>query len=196
MELTQAQRNFFADLDLDSATKAGEEKVHFDFSHKGSIVEVAVYGACEADITVTHKPVEGRSAYVDSALSLLNIPGTENMSGPAVLRMVHAEANKSEYSQLKRAWLDTPYVQQWSVDVFGSRIKFSWQSVPVCYELWASKTPGIPDTTTVGLLVDWEQVHTFQLPMRYSVKLSAQFMFELANAITTAWRDEVAEESK
>lgn len=44
MELTKAQLDFFADLDLDSAIKAGEGKVHFTFTHKGHVVEVAAHG--------------------------------------------------------------------------------------------------------------------------------------------------------
>lgn len=196
MELTQAQRDFFADLDLGSAIKAGEGKVHFDFDHKGHVVEVSVYGACEADITVKPKPGEGRVSYTDSGLALLNIPGTENVSGSAVLRMVYEAANTPKYSQLKKAWLATPYVERWPVDVMKSRVKFSFQDGPVCYELWASKSQEIMDTTTVELLVDWELVHTFLLPMRCIRNPTAQFVFELAHAITVAWRDEVAEESK
>lgn len=38
MELTKAQ------LDLGSAIKAGEGKVHFTFTHKGHVVEVAAHG--------------------------------------------------------------------------------------------------------------------------------------------------------
>lgn len=196
MELTQVQRDFFADLDLASATKAGEEKVQFDFLHKGRIVEVAVYSGCEADIRVKHRPEGGRVTCIDPALSLPNIPGTVNMSGPAVLRRVHAEANKPGDPQLKRAWLDTPYVELWPVDVMGARVKFSWQDAPVCYELWASKAQDIPDITTVDLLVDWERAHTFLLPLRCPKKPTAEFVFELAEAITEAWRDAVAEESK
>lgn len=44
MELTKAQLDFFADLDLDSTIKAGEGKVHFTFTHKGHAVEVAAHG--------------------------------------------------------------------------------------------------------------------------------------------------------
>lgn len=196
MELTKAQRDFFVDLDLDSAIKAGEGKVNFDFTHKGRVVEVAVYGACEADITVQHKPGEGRGTYPDPSLTLLNIPGTENVPGPAVLRMVYEAANKPEYSQLKKAWLATPYVERWPVDVMGSRVKFSFQDGSVCYELWASKSLAIPDTATVELLVDWELAHTFMLPIRYIRKPTAHFVHELAHAITVAWSAEVAEESK
>lgn len=191
MELTKAQRNFFADLDLDSAIKAGEGKVHFEFPHKGHVVAVGVYGSCEADITVKHKPREGQ---VDLDLTLLNIPGTENMSGPAVLRMVHAEANKSEYALLKEAWQDTPDVDLWPVDVMGSRVKFSWHDDLICYELWASKSQETPDTTTVELLADWEQVHTFLLPMRCPQKPTAQSVYVLANTINKAWRAVMREE--
>lgn len=195
MELTKAQRDFFADLDLDSATKAGEGKVHFNFAHKDYIVEVAVYGACEADITVNHKPGEGLTSGPCMDLTLLNIPGTENVSGPAVLRMVYEAANKPEYSILKKAWLDTPYVELWPVDVMGSRVKFSYQDGPVCYELWASKSQEITGTATVELLVDCELTHTFRIPMRYIMKPTPQSVLELANAITLAWRDAVLDET-
>lgn len=40
MKLTKAQRDFFADLDLDKALAAGGGKVHFDFPHKRHIITV------------------------------------------------------------------------------------------------------------------------------------------------------------
>lgn len=52
MELTKAQRNFFADLDLDKALAAGDGKVHFDFHHKGHTIAVEAYCSCDADIIV------------------------------------------------------------------------------------------------------------------------------------------------
>ena len=102
MELTKEQRNFFADLDLDKAIAASEGKVHFDFPHKGRIVEVAVFCSCDADIIVKPKGNAGNASCPDTNLCLLNIPDTTNVSGPEVLRRVHAEACKSEYSTLKK----------------------------------------------------------------------------------------------
>lgn len=196
MKLTNEQYEFFKDLNLSQAIEHGEGLVRFTFPHNDRIVEVQPHSLGEADILVHEAGAGDDSTRIDRALSLFDIPDTSNMSGPTLLKQLHNVVHNRNAYLLKEAWIGTPYVEQWPVDVFGSRVKFSFHDEVVCYELWASKSREIMDTATVELLVDWKLTHTFLIPMRYIMKPTAQFVFELAQAITEAWRDEVKEESK
>lgn len=196
MKLTQEQYDFFKGLDVSEAIKHGEGKVQFTFPHKDHIVEVMVYASVEGDIVV-HNPPAGNDRPVDNpTLSMFNIPGTVNLSGPALLRKLYEAVQVPPAPRLREAWLNTPHVEEWSVDILEARIKFSHQEGPVHYELRASKSQEIADITTVDLLVDWERVHTFLLPLGYPARPTAQFMFELASTITTVWRGAAEKQSK
>lgn len=190
MKLTQEQSDFFKDLDLDKAIACGEGRVQFDFTHKDRAVDVRAYSSGKGDIIVCRGTAEEDRLLADRNLSLLDIEGTENMSGPAMLQMLHDAANNPGPGPLKEIWLSTPSVKEWLVDVLGSRIRFSCQEGSAAYELWAHKAQEIQDTTVVELMPDGERVHTFLLPMGYR-KPTAQFVLKLAAVITEAWYDEV-----
>lgn len=194
MELTKEQRNFFADLDLDKALAAGEGKVHFDFTHKGRIVEVAVFCSCDADIVVKPKYKAGNEPCPDTGLCLLNIPGTTNVSGPEVLRMVHAEANKSGYSPLKKAWLATPYVDRWDVSVRWSCTAFSTDIEEVQYTIEVTESPDDDSVTVAELSLSGDPIHTFTIQQPYHRAQTAKSLMNLAETINVAWRDAVLSE--
>lgn len=196
MNLTQEQFNFFKDLDVSEAVAHGEGKVSFTFSHKGHMVKVQPYDLEDADILVHGKGVEGGRPLIDQSLSLLGVPGTKNMSGPALLQLVHEAVHSRPAPGVVEAWLNTPYVKQWPVDVLGSRIRFSYQDGSVTYELWAQEAPEIQETTVVELLVDGGRVHTFLLPMRYPRHPSTQFVCELAHTATKVWCVEAGGQAK
>lgn len=191
MKLTKAQRDFFKDIDLPAALAAGEGKVHFAFPHKGCIVEVSVFYECSADITVQRKPGDGWASYTDTDLTLLNIPDTSNVSGPAVLRMVHAAANKPEYSPLKQAWLATPYVEQWYVSVNGSCTEFSNRDEEGQYTIEVSEDPDDSIVTVAELFLSGELIHAFTIQRPYPNRQTVRSLLKLAEAITEAWRDAV-----
>lgn len=191
MELTKEQRNFFADIDLDKAIAAGEGKVHFDFKHKGCVVEVAVFCSCDADIIVKPKANAGNASCPAANLCLMNIPGTTNMSGPEVLRMVHAEAGKPEYSPLKKAWLDTPYVERWNVAVRWSCTAFSTDIEEVQYTIDVTESPDDDSVTVAELFLAGDQIYTFTIPQPYTRDQTAKSLMNLAEAINVAWRDAV-----
>lgn len=191
MELTQEQFDFFKDLDVEEAMTHGEGKVQFTFPHKGRIVEVHPYSVVAGDIIVRSGHETEDQAPANSSLSLVDIPGTANMSGPALLKWLHEAVHSRPASPAREAWLNTPHVKEWSVGMPGSHIRFSYQNEATTYELWAHKAQEIQETTTVVLLVDGQQVHTFLLPLEYPRKTSAQFVYKLAYAITVAWHDEV-----
>jgi hypothetical protein len=195
MELTKEQRNFFADLDLDKAISAGEGKVHFDFNHKGRVVEVAVFCSCDADIIVKHKDKAGHASYPDMNLCLLNIPDTTNVAGPEVLRRVHAEAGKSEYSPLKQAWLSTPYVELWDVSVRWSCTSFSTDREGVQYTIEVTESLDDDSVTVAELSLPDDQIHTFTIPKPYDSDPTAKSLMDLAKSIDVAWRDAVLSES-
>jgi hypothetical protein len=121
----------------------------------------------------------------------VDIAGTENLSGPALLKLLHEAVHSRPASLFREAWLSTPYVKEWSVDVLGSRIRFSYQDGPTGYELWVHESQEIQETVVVELLVDGERVHTLLLPRRRLRRATAQAVYELASAITLAWRDEI-----
>lgn len=195
MELTKEQRNFFADLDLDKAIAAGEGKVHFDFHHKGCVVEVAVFCSCAADIIVKPKGTAGNTSCPDTNLCLLNIPNTTNVSGPEVLRMVHAEAGKPEYSQLKKAWLATPYVERWEVAVRWSCTAFSINIEEDQYTIEVTESPDDDSVTVAELFLSGDPIYTFTIPKPYRTVQTVQSLSNLAEAITLAWRDAVLNET-
>lgn len=194
MELTKEQRNFFADLDLDKAIAAGEGKVHFEFTHKGCVVEVAVFCSCDADIIVKPKDSVGNLACRDTNLCLLNIPGTTNVSGPEVLRMVYEEAGKSGYSMLKHAWLDTPYVERWHVSVRWSCTVFSTHNEEVQYTIEVTESPDDDSVTVAELFMTDEHVHTFTIPQPYHTDQTAKSLMHLAESINVAWHEAVLSE--
>ena len=194
MKLTKEQRNFFADLDLDKALAAGEGKVHFNFNHKGCVVEVAVFCSCDADIIVKPKNTAGNTSCPNTNLCLLNIPDTTNVSGPEVLRMVHAEAGKSEYSPLKKAWLDTPYVERWNVSVRWSCIAFSTNSEEFQYTIEAIESPDDDSVTVAELFLSGDQIYTLTIPQPYPSDPTAESLTNLAEAINAAWHDAVLSE--
>lgn len=201
MKLTKEQRNFFADLDLDKAIAAGAGKVHFEFDHKGCVVEVAVFCSCDADIIVKPKDSAGNAPCQDTHLCLLNIPHTTNVSGPEVLRMVHAEAGKPEYSALKKAWLATPYVERWKVAVRWSCTVFSTDIEEVQYTIDVTESPDDDSVTVAELFLSGDQIYTFTIPQPYRRAPTAKSLMDLAEEINVAWRDAVlsdydAEESK
>lgn len=194
MELTKEQRNFFTDLDLDKAIAAGEGKVHFEFNHKGCVVEVAVFCSCDADIIVKPKDSAGNASCPDKSLCLLNIPDTTNVSGPEVLRMVHAEAGKSEYSTLKKAWLDTPYVERWNVSARWSCTEFSTNIEEVRYTIEVTESPDDDSVTVAELFLSGDLIHTFAIPQPYQSGPTAKSLMNLAEAVNVAWRDAVLSE--
>ena len=196
MRLTQEQFDFFKDLDVPEAVKHGEGRVQFTFTHKDRAVDVRPYSSGEGDIIVRPGTSEEGRLLVDRNLSLFDMEGTENMSGPALLQLVHEAVHSNRTPRVREVWLNTPYVEQWPVDVLGSRIRFSYQSGPVTYELWAHEAQEIQETSVVELLVDGERVHTFLLPMRYPRQPSTQFVCELAHAVTKAWCVEAGGQSK
>lgn len=195
MELTKEQRNFFADLDLDKALAAGEGKVHFDFRHKGRIVEVEAFCSCDADIVVKHTDRAGKAAHPDTELCLLNIPGTTNVAATAVLRMVHAEAGKSEYSPLKKAWLATPYVELWGVSVRWSCTEFSIDIEDDRYMIEVTESPDDDSVTVAELSLSGDPIYTFTIPQPYPSDQTAKSLMNLAEAITLAWRGAVLDET-
>lgn len=196
IKLTNEQYEFFKDLDVSEAVKHSDGRIHFAFPYKGRMVEVQPYRRGDADILVhPEKETEYRIS-IDQSLSLFDIPETENVSGPALLERLREAVCNHPASVLKEAWLNTTYVKQWSVVMLGPNIMFSYQNGSVTYELWAHETQEIQETTTVVLMVNGQQVHTFLLPMRYHSQPSALFVYELANAVTTAWRDEAGGRSK
>lgn len=194
MKLTKKQRNFFADLDLDKAVAAGEGKVHFDFHHKWHVVEVAAFCSCDADIIVKHKNAAGNASYPDVDLCLRNIPDTTNVAGTEVLRRVHAEAGKSEYSALKKAWLAAPYVERWDVSVRWSCTAFSTDVGEVQYKIEVTESPYDDSTTVAELFLSDAQIHTFTIPQPYTRDQTAKSLMNLAEAINVAWRDAVLSE--
>ena len=191
MELTREQRNFFADLDLDKALAAGEGKVHFEFNHKGCVVEVAVFCSCDADIIVKTKDNEGNASGQATNLCLLNIPNTTNVAGPEVLRRVHAEARKSEYTPLKKAWLATPYVERWNVAVRWSCTAFSTDIGEVRYTIEVAESSDDESATVAELFLDDTQIHTFTIQQPYLRSQTAKSLMDLTEVINVAWRDAV-----
>ena len=194
MKLTKEQRNFFADLELDKVIAAGEGKVHFDFTHKGCVVEVAVFCSCDADIIVKPKDSAGNVQCPDTHLCLLNIPDTTNVSGPEVLRMVHAEACKPEYSALKKAWLATPYVERWEVAVRWSCTAFSTAIEDVQYTIDVTESPDDDSVTVAELFLSGDPIYTFTIPQPYLRDQTAKSLMDLAEAINVAWCDAVLSE--
>lgn len=195
MELTKEQRNFFADLDLDKAIAAGEGKLHFQFTHKDHVVFVEVYSMSEADITVWRKVPEGEDLISDRELSLFSIPNSRNVSGPEVLRRVHAEAGKSEYSTLKKAWLATPYVERWEVAVRWSCTAFSINIDEVQYTIEVTESPDDDSVTVAELALSGDPIYTFTIPQPYRTVQTVQSLLNLTEAITLAWRDAVLDET-
>lgn len=191
MELTKTQRNFFADLDLDAALAAGEGKVHFDFTHKDHIIVVEAYCSCDADIIVRHKDKAGFVHEPDGHLSVFNIPDTTNVSAEKVLRMVYEEAVKPVASQLKQAWLDTPYVEWWHVSVGWSYTEFSTATEEARYLIRVTESPDDESDTVAELFMSGAQIHTFTIPQPYHNEHTAHSLRNLADAITEAWRDAV-----
>lgn len=191
MNLTNEQYNFFKDLDVSEAVKHSVGKIHFTFPYNGRVVEVQTYRRWNADILVHSEQETGGEILVDRSLSLFDIPESENISGQELLKQLYEVVHNRPAFLFREAWMNTPYVKEWSVDVLGSRIRFSFQDGPVGYELCAHESPEFKATTTVELLVDGERVHTFLLPMGYHRRPTAQFVYWLSNAITVAWRDEV-----
>ena len=196
MKLTQEQFDFFKDLNVSEAVKYSEGQVQFTFPHRGRRVEVQPYSLGGADILVRNESVGSGSTQIDRSLSLFDIPGTKNVSGPVLLMRLHKAVHSRPAPLLREAWLNTPYVKQWPVDVLGSRIRFSYQDGPVTYELWAQEAPEIQETTVVELLVDGERVHTFLLPTRHPKQPSTQFLCELAHTVTEAWCVEAGGQAK
>ena len=191
MELTKAQRNFFAALDLDAALAAGKEKVHFDFTHKDHTISVEAYSTCDADIIVRRKAKAGVAAAPDKLLSLFNIPDTTNVSAEKVLRMVHAEASTPVDSQLKQAWLDTPYVERWHVSVRRSCTKFTTNTEEAWYVIIVTESPEDESHTVAELFISGAKIHTFTISQPYHTDLTAQILLNLAEAINAAWSEAV-----
>lgn len=195
MELTKEQRNFFADLDLDKALAAGEEKVHFQFPHKDHVVYVEAYSMSCADIIVRRKTKAGVVSDPDGYLSMFDISGTTNVSGPEVLRMVHEEAGKSGYSPLKKAWLATPYVERWDVSVRWSCTAFSTDIGEAQYLIEVTESPDDDRVTVAELSLSGDSIYTFTIPQPYHSDQTVQSLLNLAEAITLAWRDAVLDET-
>lgn len=195
MELTKERRNFFADLDLDAALAAGEGKVHFEFPHKGHTIAVEAYCSCDADIIVRRKARNGVAHEPDKHLSMYNIPNTTNVSGREVLRMVHAEVGKPEYSSLKQAWLVTPYVDQWNVSVRGSCTEFSTAIEEDQYAIEVTESPDDDSDTVAELCLSGDPIYTFTIPQPYNRDPTVHSLRNLAEAITLAWRDAVLGET-
>lgn len=193
MNITDEQYEFFKDLDVSEAVKHSDGRIHFAFPYKGRMVEVQPYRRGDADIVVHAKKEAEYQIPIDQSLSLFDIPETENVSGPALLTMLHEAVHKHPKSVIRETWFDTPYVKRWPVDVVGSSIRFSYQEGSAGYELLVHEAQEAQETTTVVLLVDGRQIHTFLLPLKFPSKITALFVFELANAISTAWRDEIGE---
>jgi hypothetical protein len=191
MELTKDRRNFFADLDLDKALAAGGGKVHFDFPHKGHAIAVEAYSSCDADIIVRRKAKDGVVHEPDKRLSMFNIPDTTNVSAQKVLRMVYEEATKPVDSQLKQAWLDTPYVERWYVSVRGSYTEFSTNTEEARYLIKVTESPDDESDTVAELFMSGAQIHTFTISQPYHNEHTAHSLLNLADAITEAWRDAV-----
>lgn len=168
--------------------------MHFDFTHKGCVVEVAVFCSCDADIIVKPKDNAGNTSCPDTRLCLLNIPDTTNVSGPEVLRMVHAEAGKSEYSPLKKAWLTTPYVERWNVAVRWSCTAFSTDIDEVRYKIYVTESPDDDSDTVAELFLAEDRIYTFTIPQPYSRDQTVKSLRNLAGAINVAWRDAVLSE--
>ena len=191
MELTKTQRNFFADLDLDKALAAGEGKVHFDFPHNGHIISVEAYCSCDADIIVRRKDKAGVVSAPDKRLSLFNIHGTTNVAAKKVLRIVYSDPVDS---QLKQAWLDTPYVERWNVSVQGAHTEFSTMCGDARYTIEVSANINDAGATVAELFLEGTQIHTFTIPQPYYNGHTAQSLRNLAEAITEAWRGAVLDE--
>lgn len=189
MEMTKVQRNFFADLDLDWAIKAGEGKVHFDFTHKDYIISVEAYCSCDADIIVRHKDKSGVVSAPNKRLSMYNIPDTTNVSAEKVLRMAYAEAVNPGNSQLQQAWLDTPYVEQWHVYGRGTYTEFTTHTEAAQYRIEVTESPDDESDTVAELFVSGAQIYTFIIPQPYHNGQTARSLLDLAEAITEAWRD-------
>lgn len=196
MKLTQEQFDFFKDLDVSEAVKHGEGRVHFTFTHKDREVDVRPYSTWEGDIIVRPGTSEEDRLLVDRNLSLLNIEGTENMDGRALLNTLHAAVNSPRLGLLQEIWLDTPFVKEWPADVLGSHIRFSYPDGARTYELRIHESQESQETTVAELLVDGDRVHKFLLPLRYHRRPTAQFVQRLANAITGAWCDAVGGQPK
>lgn len=194
MELTNARRNFFADLDLDKALAAGCGKVHFDFTHKGHTISVEAYCSCDADIIVRRKAKDGVVHTPDKSLSMFNIPDTTNVSAQKVLRMVYEEAAKPVDFQIKQAWLDTPYVEQWYVSVRGSYTEFSTDTEEASYLIKVTESPDDKSDTVAELFISGSQIHTFTIPQPYPSDRTSKSLLYLAEAINVAWRDAVLSE--
>ena len=194
MELTKEQRDFFADLDLDKAVSAGGGKVHFDFPHKDHTITVEAYSTCDADIIVRRKAEDDVVLPPDKRLSLFNIPDTTNVSGPEVLRMVHEEAGKSEYSALKQAWLDTPYVEKWNVTVRWACAAFSTDIEEDQYTIEVTESPDDDSVTVAELFLSGAQIYTFTIPQPYPSDHTAKSLMNLAESINIAWRNAVLSE--
>ena len=193
MELTKAQQNFLADLNLDAALAAGAGKVHFEFTHKNHIVTVEAYCSCDADIIVRRKDGAGVVSAPDGYLSLFDIPNTTNVSAEKVLRAVYEKALTPVDSQLKRAWLDTPYVELWHVSVQGACTEFSTDTEDARYNIEVTKSPEDGTATVAELSMSGAQIHTFIIPQPYPNAQTARSLLELAESITEAWREAVLE---
>ena len=98
---------------------------------------------------------------------------------------------------LKAAWLATPYVSRWEVDTRASCLKFVIWNAGVRYTLFVGKSNDDPEgTTSVELVVDGEEIHTFSIPQPYNNRITARGIMELAAAITREWREAVCGEPK
>ena len=194
MELTKAQKNFFADLDLDKALADGEGKVHFYFTHKDHIIAVEAYCSCDADIIVRHKDKAGVVSAPDKRLSMFNIPDTTNVSAEKVLRMLYEEAANPVNSQLIQAWRITPYVDRWNVSVRGPCTEFSTRNGEAQYLIEVTESPDDSSATVAELFLSGAQIYTFTIPQPYHNGQTARSLMHLAEAINGAWRDVVLSE--
>lgn len=196
MRLTNEQYEFFKDLDVEEAIQHGEGLVQFSFRHKGRAVTIMPYSVGEADIIVRPPRAAPDSNSIDRTLSLQDIPGTQNMSGPALIQLIHTAVLNHSTDVIKNAWAATPYVRRWRVETFPKHTKFMCYNGPTSYVLCALEDPDTPDSTIVQLFVNWVQVHTFHISEPYVKQPTVQGVFDLADTITAVWRDAVGEQVK
>ena len=115
MKLTREQYDFFKGLDVSEAIKQGEGKVQFTFPHKDHVVDVMAYSSSAGDIVVSRRSANSDHPVANPTLSLFDIPGTANMSGPALLRKLHEVVRDYQVPQLREVWLNAPHGEEWSV---------------------------------------------------------------------------------
>ena len=118
----------------------------------------------------------------------------QNVSAEKVLRMVYEEVIKPVDSQLKQAWLDTPYVKRWHVSVHGTQTEFSTICGKARYTIEVSANINDAGATVAELFLEDTQIHTFAIPQPYYNVQTAESLTNLAEAITEAWRDAVLDE--